>query len=100
MPQVSRFNKLIETAEKKNVTPLAIDAEEVEVYEEKFRTALESLKATVVEEKQDKIIKSDRVRRKNRFVRSNGKDTKVVSSGAVRHRRPAMKKALKQPAKS
>ena len=55
-------------AEKKSVTELTVESGEVEVYEEKFRGALDALKASVVEEKQVQMKKSDRVRRKKKFI--------------------------------
>lgn len=65
---MSGFKRLIDMAEKKSVTELAIESGEVEVYEDKFRGALDALKASVVEEKQVQMKKSDRVRRKKKFV--------------------------------
>jgi len=65
---MSGFKRLVDMAEKKSVTELSVESGEVEVYEEKFRGALDALKASVVEEKQVQMKKSDRVRRKKKFI--------------------------------
>ena len=84
-------------AEKKNVTPLDMQVEELEVYEEKFRTALDGLKHLVEEEKQTKIVESDKARRKKKYGQSHGQKGKVTSSKFVKRQN---KIGIKQPSKS
>lgn len=85
-------------AEKKDVTPLDVEAEEMEVYEEQFRSALDSLKTDVVEEKKVQIAKSERVRHYKRFPKSNrAKKTSVVTTKNAAHRR---RRAAKMTQKS
>ena len=89
------FKKLIESAEKKNVTPLVVEHEELQNYEEKFCEALDSLKTSMTSEKKVKMLKSERARRQNRSGQIP-KKVKVLS-GAVVRSRPKMKKMVKQP---
>jgi hypothetical protein len=100
--QIFHFNKLIESAEKKNVTPLVVETEELQTYEEKFRGALDSLKTSMSKEKKIKMLKSERARRQNRSARDprakKAKMGKVVSAPIVRSR-PKMRKLVKQPPK-
>ncbi len=84
-------------AEKKSVTPLDMQVEELEIYEEKFRTALDGLKHLVEEEKQTKVDESDKARRKKRFGLPNakkGKEPKVTSTKYIKRQRKAI---IKQP---
>lgn len=83
-------------AEKKSVTPLDMQVEELEVYEEKFRTALDGLKHVVEEEKHTKIVESDKARRKKRYSQSNAKSGAIVSSKIVKRQ---ARTAIKQPVK-
>lgn len=64
--KVQSFEHLVQMAEKKTVTPLTVETEELEAYEDKFKAALELLKTSVDEEKQGQLEKSDRVRRKSK----------------------------------
>lgn len=99
------FEHLIEMAEKKSVTPLTIENEELEQYEDKFKSALESLKTSVDEEKQGQLEKSDRVRRKTKHPAAPlGKrfkpDTKARGKKRVGLKLNKRKMKLKQPNKS
>ena len=84
---------MLEMAEKKNVTSVEMTVDELEIYEEQFRTALESLKTLVDEEKQNMIMERDRARRKKKRPANRPKakkqensttDSKVPSSKAKR----------------
>lgn len=104
------FEHLVQTAEKKSVTPLTIETDELEVYEDKFKAALEILKTSVDDEKQGQLEKSDRVRRQHRHPSApSGKrfksDAKFNSKPGVRGKKRVglklnkRKMALKQPKK-
>ena len=67
---------MIELAEKKNVTALKVPAEELEPYEDQFRAALKSLKSSVGEEKQTKLLKSRQARHKTKPGSHIAKDGK------------------------
>lgn len=56
------FMKLLEMAGKTGVAPLDMQVEELEIYEEKFRTALDELKHVVVKEKRTVITNARRKR--------------------------------------
>lgn len=77
------FHKLLGMAEKKNVTPLDMQVEDFEIYEEQFRKALEGLKNTVKEEIHTKIVQHDRARQKRGF-NPRSKVGKVVSTKFVK----------------
>lgn len=81
-------------AEKKDVTPLDMQVEELEVYEEKFRAALDGLKHLVEEEKHTKVVESDKARRKKRF--SQPKSGAIVSSKIFKRQ---ARSTIKQPVK-
>jgi len=81
--EASRFQKLIDHAQKKNVTGLDVSGEELEVYEDQFRSALQTLKTSVVEEKKAKSLKSDKARRKKGF-RSKSAATAAVAAEKAR----------------
>jgi len=90
--EATKFQKLIDHAEKKNVTPLDVPTQELEVYEDQFRAALQTLKTSVVEEKKVKSLKSDKARRKKRF---GSKSTTVVAQKTkkpIRRFKPPAKK--------
>jgi macrodomain Ter protein organizer (MatP/YcbG family) len=86
------FNKLLAMAEKKNVTPLDMQVEEFETYEEQFRKALDGLKNTVKEEIHTKIVQNDRARQKRGF-NPRSRTGKVVGKKCVKGKG---KKVIKQ----
>ncbi|KAI9556975.1 hypothetical protein GHT06_016769 [Daphnia sinensis] len=79
------FHKLLGMAEKKNVTPLDMQTDEFEVYEEQFRKALDGLKNTVKEEIQSKIVRNHQARQKKGF-KLKSKKGNVVSTKLAKHR--------------
>lgn len=83
--EIHGFHKLLGMAEKKNVTPLDMQTEEFEVYEEQFRKALDGLKNTVKEEIQSKIVRNHQVRQKKGF-KPKFKKGKVVSTKLAKRR--------------
>lgn len=81
-------------AEKKNVTPLDMQTEEFEVYEEQFRKALDGLKTTVKEEIQSKIVQTHQARRKNGFNPKYKKGKVVSTKVAKRYGKNVIKKKV------
>ena len=78
-----RFSKLIESAEKKTLTPLQVDDAELAVYEDQFRSVLSTLKMSVKEEEDAKIAEGIRNRRRKTNFRPKLAKAKTQSTAAA-----------------